>query len=39
MDEFESLPVPERKKMMQGWADHLDALRTGAKVVAIGRVA
>jgi integrase len=25
----------ERKKMMQAWADYLDALRTGAKVVPI----
>ncbi len=25
--------LPERKKMMRGWADHLDALRTGAKVL------
>ena len=25
--------LPERKKMMQGWADHLDALRAGAKVL------
>jgi len=27
----------ERKKMMQGWADYLDALRTGTKVVPIKR--
>ena len=27
--------LAERKKMMQGWADYLDALRTGAKVVPI----
>lgn len=26
--------MPERKKMMQGWADYLDALATGTKVVA-----
>lgn len=27
--------LPERKKMMQAWADYLDALRTGANVVAL----
>ena len=27
--------LSERKKMMQAWADYLDALRTGANVVAI----
>lgn len=27
--------LPERRKMMQAWADYLDALRTGANVVAI----
>ena len=31
--------LPERKKMMQGWADYLDALRTDANVVPIKRVA
>jgi integrase len=31
--------LPERRKMMQAWADYLDGLRTGAKVVGIrGRV-
>lgn len=28
--------LPERRKMMQDWADYLDALASGAKVVAIG---
>ena len=28
--------LPERRKMMQAWADYLDALATGAKVVALG---
>ena len=27
--------LPERKKMMQAWADHLDALKAGAKVTPI----
>jgi integrase len=27
--------LPERRKMMQGWADYLDALRTGSNVVGI----
>lgn len=27
--------LPERRKMMQAWADYLDALRVGGKVVAI----
>lgn len=27
--------LPERKKMMQAWADYLDALRTGANVVPL----
>jgi integrase len=31
--------LPERKKMMQGWADHLDALRAGAKVLPMKRTA
>lgn len=32
--------LPERKKMMQFWADHLDKLRTGADVIAMrGRAA
>jgi integrase len=29
--------LPLRRKMMLAWADHLDALRAGGKVVAIGR--
>jgi len=29
--------LPERKKMMQAWADYLDALRAGASVVPIKR--
>jgi integrase len=28
--------LPERRKMMQAWADYLDGLRAGANVVAIG---
>lgn len=31
--------LPERKKMMQGWADQLDALRNGAKVLPLTRTA
>ena len=31
--------LPERKKMMQQWADHLDALREGAKVIKMKRPA
>jgi len=31
--------LPERKKMMQAWADHLDALRDGAEVIPIKRKA
>ena len=31
--------LPERRKMMQAWADYLDALRTGANVVPIHRKA
>lgn len=27
--------LPERRKMMQAWADYLDALRSGARVVPI----
>lgn len=27
--------LPERKKMMQAWADHLDSLRTGSNVIPI----
>ncbi|MBN8727432.1 MAG: integrase arm-type DNA-binding domain-containing protein [Xanthomonadales bacterium] len=29
--------LPERRKMMQAWADYLDTLRTGANVVPIKR--
>lgn len=29
--------LPERRKMMQAWADHLSALRTGASVMPIRR--
>jgi integrase len=31
--------LPERRKMMQVWADYLDTLRVGADVVPIGRLA
>jgi len=31
--------LPERKKMMQAWANYLDALRDGAEVVPINRKA
>ena len=31
--------LPERRKMMQAWADYLDGLRNGASVVAIKRKA
>lgn len=27
--------LPERRKMMQSWADHLDGLKRGAAVVPI----
>jgi hypothetical protein len=27
--------LPERKKMMQGRADYLDAVKTGAKIIPI----
>ena len=27
--------LPERKKMMQAWADYLDSLRDGGKVIPI----
>ncbi|MBC8394913.1 MAG: site-specific integrase [Deltaproteobacteria bacterium] len=27
--------MPERKKMMQGWADYLDGIRAGAKIIPI----
>lgn len=28
--------LPERRKMMQHWADHLDALKAGATIIPIG---
>jgi len=28
--------IPERKKMMQAWADYLDGIKSGAKVIPIG---
>jgi integrase len=31
--------LPERRKMMQAWADYLDGLRAGANVVSIKRTA
>jgi integrase len=31
--------LPERRKMMQAWANYLDELRTGAKVIPINRKA
>lgn len=31
--------LPERRQMMQAWADYLDALRTGAKVIPLHRAA
>ena len=31
--------MPERKKMMQAWADYLEALKVGAKIVPIRSVA
>jgi integrase len=30
--------LPERRKMMQGWADYIDGLRAGANVVPIKRM-
>ncbi len=30
---------PERRKMMQAWADYLDGLRAGAKVTSIRKAA
>ncbi|CAG9934083.1 protein of unknown function [Candidatus Nitrotoga arctica] len=29
--------LPERRRMMQHWADYLDGLKTGADVVPINR--
>jgi integrase len=31
--------LPERRQMLQAWADYLDALREGAQVVLIKRTA
>lgn len=31
--------LPERRKMMQAWADYLDTLKAGAKVVRLSRAA
>ena len=31
--------LPERRKMMQSWADYLDGLRAGANVVPFKRIA
>jgi integrase len=31
--------LPERKKMMQAWADYLDTLKTGSKVIPIFKTA
>ena len=31
--------LPERKKMMQAWADHLDGIKAGAKVIPIRSMA
>lgn len=31
--------LPERRKMMQAWADYLEALKAGAKVVRLSRAA
>ena len=28
--------MPERKKMMQAWADYLDGIKSGAKIIPIG---
>jgi hypothetical protein len=28
--------LPERKKMMQAWADYLDGIAQGAKIISIG---
>ena len=29
--------MPERRKMMQAWADYLDALKAGGKVIPLHR--
>ena len=31
--------LPERRKMMQIWADYLDSLKTGAKVIPFKKIA
>ncbi|WP_339389733.1 hypothetical protein [Nitrosovibrio sp. Nv4] len=31
--------LPERRKMMQYWADHLDKLRAGAEIIPLSGVA
>jgi integrase len=31
--------LPERRKMMQAWADYLDGLRAGANVIPLKRTA
>lgn len=31
--------LPERRKMMQAWADYLDGLKSGAKVILLNRAA
>ena len=31
--------LPERRKMMQAWADYLDALKAGAEIIPINRSA
>ena len=28
--------MPERKKMMQAWADYLEGIKSGAKIIPIG---
>ena len=28
--------MPERKRMMQAWADYLDGIKAGAKIIPIG---
>ncbi|MFZ2630356.1 MAG: hypothetical protein WA081_01790 [Desulfosalsimonadaceae bacterium] len=31
--------MPERKKMMQAWADYLEGIKAGAKIISIRSVA
>ena len=33
------LHLPERRKMMQDWADYLDKLKAGAEIVPINQTA